>query len=154
MKPEDYTAVHRIMTQVHNLHLDNRPDLYKISDPFDEEYFESLSNDQNSILLVAENDDEITGICIATIKEVEDSPVQNARKYIFIEDICVDEKVRKSGIGRILYNAVVDIAKALKAESIELTVFGFNQTAINFYEGLGMNIMNIRYEHKIDNSPQ
>lgn len=150
MKSKDYEPVHEIITQVHNLHLDNRPDLYKKGDPFNKEYFESLSNNNDSILLVAEDSNKILGICIATIREVADSPVHNERKYICIEDICVDEKHRKIGVGAKLYKEIVNIAKELQADSIELTVFGFNKDAISFYESLGMDVKNIKYEQKVN----
>ncbi|MEI6054365.1 MAG: GNAT family N-acetyltransferase [Candidatus Saccharibacteria bacterium] len=145
---EDYESVREIITQVHNLHFDNRPDLYKKDNPFNKEYFESLSSDNNSILLAAEDGGSIIGICIATVKEVTDSPVHKERRYICIEDICVDEKHRRLGIGKRLYDEIVNIAKRLKADGIELTVFSFNKDAMSFYERLGLEIKNIRYEQK------
>jgi ribosomal protein S18 acetylase RimI-like enzyme len=149
MKTEDYNSVHEIITQVHNLHLENRSDIFNNQDPFNKGYFESLSNDKNSILLVAENSNEITGICIATVNEIVNKPAHKDRKYICVEDICVDEKHRKNGIGKRLYQAIVEKAKEQKAEGIELTVYGFNKNAVSFYEGLGMNIKNIKYEQKL-----
>jgi len=148
MKPGDYSSVHGIITQVHNLHLKNRPDIFNNEDPFNKDYFESLSNDKNSILLVAENDDKIIGICIATVNEIINKPAHKDRKYICVEDICVDESHRKNGIGKLFYDAVVEIAREQKAGGIELTVYGFNKNAIAFYEGLGMKIKNIKYEQK------
>ena len=48
-----------------------------------------------------------------------------------------------------LYNETIKIAKNIKANSIELMVWKFNEEAINFYKNLGMEIKNIRFEKKI-----
>ena len=39
-----------------------------------------------------------------------------------------------------LYNETIKIAKNIKANSIELMVWKFNEEAINFYKNLGMEI--------------
>ena len=71
------------------------------------------------------------------------------RKILHIEDICVDENNRKNGIGKKLYNKIIELAKEINIDSIELMVWGFNKNAIKFYESLGMNIKNLRFEQKV-----
>ena len=48
-----------------------------------------------------------------------------------------------------LYEETVKKAKTIKADSIELVVWGFNENAINFYKSLGMEIKNVRFEKKL-----
>jgi ribosomal protein S18 acetylase RimI-like enzyme len=86
---------------------------------------------------------------MAEQKEASTNPIQKKREIININNIAIDKKHQKQGIGKKLYNAVVNEAKRVKANAIELTVFGFNKNAIAFYENIGMSIKNIKYEQKI-----
>ena len=72
------------------------------------------------------------------------------RKILNIENICVDKNYQKKGIGKKLYEQLVQLAKERNIDNIELLVWGFNENAINFYKNLGMNIKNLRFEQKID----
>ena len=44
---------------------------------------------------------------------------------------------------------MLQIGKEKNMDSIELMVWGFNKNAIKFYEKIGMNIKNLRFEQKI-----
>lgn len=152
MGKTDYEQVFNIIKQVNNLHAQNRPDIYNDILPFKKqhkEHFYSLFTDESSILLVAEEKKKIIGLCMAEIKKPSNNPTQKPRKIVDINNIAVDENHRQQGIGKQLYNAVVDEAKRIKADGIELTVFGFNKNAIAFYKNLGMTVRNIKYEQKI-----
>ena len=71
------------------------------------------------------------------------------REILYISDICVDKDERRKGIGKKLYSKVLQIGKEKNMDSIELMVWGFNKNAIKFYEKIGMNIKNLRFEQKI-----
>lgn len=71
------------------------------------------------------------------------------REILNISDICVDKDERRKGIGKKLYSQVLQIGKEKNMDSIELMVWGFNKNAIKFYEKIGMNIKNLRFEQKI-----
>ena len=68
---------------------------------------------------------------------------------MYIDDLCVDKNCRGKGIGKKLYSQVLQIGKEKNMDSIELMVWGFNKNAIKFYEKIGMNIKNLRFEQKI-----
>ena len=76
-------------------------------------------------------DDEIVGVCLATIKD-------RIEKSIYIDDIFVLEEFRHQGIATKLYKRVESIVKDIGAKRIDLTVWQFNKTAMNFYKSLGM----------------
>ena len=57
--------------------------------------------------------------------------------------------IEKKEFGKRLYEEMLKYAKEQKVDSIELIVWGFNKNAINFYENLGMNLKNLRFEQKI-----
>lgn len=146
----DFQGIHKLIMQVHKLHVNERNDIYKDVDPMNfEEFRTELSNNNNNIYLLAELENEIIGICFSQIKEILNNKIMKNRKILHIENICVDENYQKKGIGKKLYNQIVELAKEKNIDNIELMVWGFNENAIKFYENLGMNIKNLRFEQKI-----
>ena len=45
--------------------------------------------------------------------------------------------------------AVSDYAKSISADSIELNVWGFNESAISFYEHMGYKVQKSTMEYKL-----
>ena len=146
---KDFNKIHRLIMQVHKLHVKERTDIYKDVDPMNfEEFKNELSNSKN-IYLVAQLENKIVGICFSQIKEISNNRIMKDRKILNIGDICVDEKYQRNGIGKKLYNQIVQIAKEKNIHNVELMVWNFNKNAIKFYENLGMNVKNLKFEQKI-----
>ena len=135
--------------QVHKLHVKERTDIYKDVDPMNFEEFKNELSNSNNIYLVAQLENKIVGICFSQIKEIANNRIMKDRKILNIGDICVDEKYQRNGIGKKLYNQIVQIAKEKNIHNVELTVWKFNKNAIKFYENLGMNVKNLKFEQKI-----
>jgi GNAT superfamily N-acetyltransferase len=53
---------------------------------------------------------------------------------LYLEDLLVTEKLRRSGIGKLLFDEVLRIAKGRKAARFEWQVLDWNEPAINFYK--------------------
>ncbi|WP_346962231.1 GNAT family N-acetyltransferase [Clostridium sp.] len=66
------------------------------------------------------------------------------------DDFCVKASKQKKGIGRLLFEYIVDYAKTEEALSLQLIVWEFNKDAIKFYESLGMSVRNRRMELNLD----
>jgi GNAT superfamily N-acetyltransferase len=95
---------------------------------------ESMKNDAfgtNKIFdfIVAENQNDIIGAAVFFNKY---STWKG--KCVYLDDIIVNEKYRKKGIGTLLMNAVIDEAKKRKAKRLEWQVLDWNEPAINFYK--------------------
>lgn len=146
MKLEDYEEVQKLFYEVHNLHLKNRPDIYKDGNPLPLKYFEELLNDKENLNYVYILDNKVVGVLTADIKTTMDKYIIKARKICFIESLGVKENHQHQGIGRKLYEHLKNEVKSKNIDAIELNVWGFNQDAIRFYESLGMNIKNMKYE--------
>jgi GNAT superfamily N-acetyltransferase len=63
-------------------------------------------------------------------------------KCIFLEDIIVTQNERRNGIGKLLFNAVLKVAKKEKVKRLEWQVLNWNKDAIDFYK---------KYEAILDN---
>lgn len=55
-------------------------------------------------------------------------------KYIWLEDLVITDTYRQSGIGTLLFHAVVNYAKAEGAMLVKWQVLDWNTPAIQFYE--------------------
>lgn len=55
-------------------------------------------------------------------------------KCIFLEDIIVTESQRGKGVGKLLFDEIVKVAKAEKVRRLEWQVLEWNEPAINFYK--------------------
>ena len=146
---EDFNKVHRLIMQVHKLHVKERTDIYKDVDPMNFEEFKNELSNNNNIYLVAQLENKIVGICFSQIKEISNNRIMKDRKILNIGDICVDEQYQRNGIGKKIYNQIVQIAKEKNIHNVELMVWNFNKNAIKFYENLGMNVKNLKFEQKI-----
>jgi ribosomal protein S18 acetylase RimI-like enzyme len=150
---EDYEDVSKLVAQIHQMHVAARPDIYSPYDnPMGEEYFAKLLKQERSAVIVAEdiNEKAIHGYTVIRIEEAAYRPIFKPRKYIFIDDFCVEENKRGSGIGKKIFAFLIDHAKEISATYIELGVAEFNTGAIQFYESLGMKTRSRKLEYIIE----
>jgi ribosomal protein S18 acetylase RimI-like enzyme len=143
----DYDSLLPLFRQVHELHVCERPDLYKEnSTPVGQEFFESQLADVRQHIFVATIGIEIVGIVVMKEEEITENSFVNARKILFINSLCVAETQRKKGVGKRLLQYVFDFGRSLKVDSIELGVSEKNSSAIEFYESIGMTTKSRKME--------
>ena len=61
---------------------------------------------------------------------------------IYLEDLYVRPAFRKKGIGKELLKYLIELAKVKNCGRIEWVVLDWNQSAIDFYKGIGAEPMN------------
>jgi diamine N-acetyltransferase len=136
--------------KIFNFHLNARPDwVDEKKRLFTYEFMKKTIESKTGKIFIAEDDRKIIAYCIVNLKEIKNHQVFLDMVNIEIEDIYVDEQYRKKGVGNKLFTEVKKYAKEEGVKFIELSVWGFNKNAINFYEHLGMNIRICRMELKI-----
>jgi len=73
-------------------------------------------------------------------------------KVIHLEDLIVKQHLRQNGIGTLLFEAVIKIAKKEKAQRMEWQVLDWNKPAITFYDKYkteyGNEWLNARLTHE------
>ena len=79
--------------------------------------------------LVAETDGKVTGMAIYFIKY---STWKG--KGIYLDDIVVTESMRRMGIGKLLFDAIINDAKLIGAKQLHWQVLDWNTPAIEFYK--------------------
>ena len=146
-KIEDLKKVNKLAKQVHELHVNWRPDLFlSVDEVISKECFEEMI--QAKAIFIAKIQDEIVGYITINIKE-KNNPSMRYRKQLQIEAICVDEKNRGKGIGTELLKYARKFGKENNCTDIYLTVNKENEKAIKVYEEFGFKVKSIAYSMQI-----
>ncbi|MCK6206491.1 GNAT family N-acetyltransferase [Bacillus infantis] len=143
----DYESLLPLFRQVHEFHVDVRPDLYKENlAPVERGFFQSQLIDGKHHIFVAVISNEIVGVTVAKEEEVKENTFVKARKILYIKSLCVAEAQRKKGIGKKLTEYIFDLGRSLQVDSIELGVSEENASAIEFYRSIGMTTRSRKME--------
>ena len=135
----DMPKINDLLCQVLNVHHNGRPDIFKgnakkYTDP---ELAEIIADD-NRPIFVAHCDGEVVGYAFCVFQQHIDNNILTDIKTLYIDDLCVDEAKRGLHIGTLLYNYVLDFAKESGCYNVTLNVWSCNQSALKFYEKLGL----------------
>lgn len=146
LKSEDYGDIDSLMRQLHQIHVDARPDMYaEIEHPYSEEYFMKLIKNDKIIGVAAEVDKKVVGLCIATMRD-KSNMVEMPIAYV--DELVVDKEFRRQGIAKRLYAFVEEEARQRGAKRLDLMVWEFNKEALEFYKSLGMTVQRYILEKK------
>ena len=146
-KEKDIEKILDLLSQVDLVHHNGRPDIFKIGRKYNENELKELLKDENRPILVRVNEnDAVLGYCFCIFQKHEDDSVLTDIKTLYIDDLCVDEKLRGKGIGKELYYAARKLAKDSGCYNVTLNVWSCNPSALKFYKSLGMNEQKICME--------
>ena len=147
IRKSDYQAVDRLLLQLHKVHVEGRPELFLPLEHFmSEESFNNLIENEEVITILAERNFKVVGCCFVSL--LSHSGMVRMRTA-YIDQLVVDEKYRKRGIGKKLFKFAEKRAKELGAKRIDLKVWGHNRIAIHAYETYGMTPQMYIYEKHI-----
>lgn len=136
---KDIEKIEDLLSQVDMVHHNGRPDIFKIGNKYSEEELkELLCNKQRPILVSVNETDEVVGYCFGIFQQHKDNSILTDIKTLYIDDLCVDEKFRGKGVGKELYEAALSLAKEKGCYNLTLNVWSCNESAIRFYESMGL----------------
>jgi len=135
----DYESLCVLFDEGDALHRENLPWIFQKPRGAvrERDYVLGLIADEAVGFFVAQVGDRLAGLICVMIREAPEVPIFARRRYAMIDNVVVEEKFRRAGIGRALVEKAHEWAVAEGAESIELNVWEFNQEAIEFYRALG-----------------
>lgn len=90
---------------------------------------------ETSCVLVAEQQDEIAGYCLATISKYP--PIYEYHEYGAIFDLAITEKYRRRGIGQALVEEVLRWFSEQGIHRIEARVATLNEVSTSFWKKMG-----------------
>ena len=145
---KDIPGILELLVQVDMVHHTGRPDIFKgPATKYNAEELKSILNDDHTPVFVCTDDeDNILGHAFCIHKQEMDNSVLTDIKTLYIDDICVNEKMRGKHVGRSLYEHVLEYAKAGGFYNLTLNVWTCNPGAMKFYESLGFSPQKIGME--------
>lgn len=147
----DIPGLISLLLQVGQIHHELRPDIFRPRTlKYDASALAELLEDENRPVFVAMDGDFVAGYCFCVHREYKDSGVSTDRRELYIDDLCVDEAHRGQGVASKLYRHVTDYAKASGCSFITLNVWCGNDSALSFYEKMGMRPRNITMEAPLE----
>lgn len=137
---KDADGVLTLLSQVLELHAKLRPDIF-ISGTTKynrEELLEIFNDKKMRVYVAADDNDDVCGYAVCVIKEQPFCNNMIPFTTLYVDDLCVDEKIRGQHVGRELFEYVKNEAKALGCYEVTLNVWEGNDSARAFYEKMGM----------------
>lgn len=143
----DIPALDRLLFEVHKVHSDVRPDLFKSgAKKYTDAELRDILKDEKTPVFVAETADGIAGYAFCIAQQHVGSRSMTDVRTLYIDDLCVDERVRGLYIGKRLYEYVLAFAKEQGFYNVTLNVWADNVKAVGFYEKLGLRVQKIGME--------
>lgn len=144
----DIPAILRLLVQVNMVHHVGRPDLFKgpTTKYTADELAAILADDATPVFVCADGDGRVLGHGFCVLQQHLDSRLLTDARTLYIDDICVDEAARGQGVGRRLYDHILDFARQSGCYNVTLNVWTCNPGAMAFYEKLGMRPYRIGME--------
>jgi ribosomal protein S18 acetylase RimI-like enzyme len=144
---KDKPRLGELLSQVLEVHHHARPDIFKSgAKKYTDAELDGILADESRPIFVAEENGEVLGYAFCIFVQHKDSNILTDIKTLYIDDLCVDENIRGKGIGRALYNFVVEYAKTCGCYNVTLNVWADNKSALAFYESIGLHKQKIGME--------
>lgn len=138
-KEKDIPRMGKLLEQVNLVHHYGRPDIFKVGRKYTDEELKALLLDESRPILVSvDEQDKVMGYAFCIYQQYVGSQLMTDIKTLYIDDLCVDEKLRGRHIGRELYEAAVSLAKETGCYNLTLNVWSCNESAMRFYEKCGL----------------
>ena len=136
---KDIPKIIDLLKQVCLVHHNGRPDIFKVGTKYSAEELKAILNDETRPILVSvDENDNVQGYCFCIYQQHVNNSVLTDIKTLYIDDLCVDETLRGKHIGKELYESAVELAKDTGCYNLTLNVWSCNQSALKFYESLGL----------------
>ena len=136
---KDIPKILDLLSQVDLVHHNGRPDIFKTGTKYSaEELTELLTDERRPIFVSVDENDDATGYCFCIFQQHSNSSVLTDIKTLYIDDLCVDEKLRGKHIGKELYESAVKFARESECYNLTLNVWSCNPSAMRFYEAQGL----------------
>ena len=143
----DIPALDRLLYEVHRVHSDVRPDLFKTgAKKYNDAQLAAILQDEKTPVFVAEADGAVVGYAFCIHKQFVNDNSMTDVKTLYIDDLCVDEAARGQQVGTQLYDYVLAFARQHGYYNVTLNVWADNKNAVAFYEKIGLKIQKIGME--------
>jgi ribosomal protein S18 acetylase RimI-like enzyme len=142
---EDYPGFLSVARETNEHHAALLPGIFRSAEvAVPEEYFAGLVTGEQSCIFLAECDGVVVGYATLQLHHARYA-IQVPRTVAFIDNFGIAEAHRRLGVGRRLFAACLEWARAMGSSSLDLDCWEANQDAIRFYENMGMQVSHRRF---------
>ncbi len=133
---KDMPRIMELLVQVDMVHHNGRPDLFKgpATKYTESELAAILKNGQTPVFVSVDETDAVEGYAFCIFQQHVNDNILTDVRTLYIDDLCVDEKLRGRHIGQSLYRHVLDFARTSGCYNVTLNVWSCNTAAMGFYE--------------------
>lgn len=143
----DMNGLNHLLNQVALIHHHLRPDLFKYgSKKYTDDELKEIIHDETRPIFVAVENDVVVGYAFCIFIQHLNNNILTDIKTLYIDDLCVDENKRGCHIGKKLYRHVIEFAKQENCYNVTLNVWSGNESAMKFYESIGLKPQKIGME--------
>lgn len=140
--PEDFEAVNRIARQVSRHHAQWDKDLDPEAESYPMDFFLECVAEKDYSIYVARQEGTVVGYVRFYIWQTN-SLVSARKKILSLEDIGVEQSLRRRGIGQDMMKALCRYAREARCTELRLYVDAPNESAIAYYEKCGFQVRNL-----------
>lgn len=133
-------GINSLLRQVLMVHHKGRPDLFKgdTKKYTDEELRTLICDDARPIFVGVDAQGTVLGYVFCVFLQHTDDNILTDIRTLYIDDLCVDERMRGQHVGKALYEYVLGFAKRQGCYNVTLNVWACNEGARRFYESCGL----------------
>nr|WP_294491776.1 GNAT family N-acetyltransferase [uncultured Mediterraneibacter sp.] len=149
---KDIRRINELLEQVALIHHKGRPDLFKYGQrKYTDDQLREILHDRNRPVLAAvDENDCLQGYAFCIFQQHLNHNILTDIRTLYIDDLCVDEKMRGMHVGKSLYDAVLEFAKEQGCYNVTLNVWSCNESAMKFYENCGLKPQKVGMEIILD----
>lgn len=146
-QPADVPGILALLRQVGSVHHRGRPDIFRSNaQKYSASQVISMLDSTDTPIFVAVEEDKVLGYCFCMVKTYYQDPVIRDHTTLYIDDLCIEQTCRGQHIGSRLYETACKYAKMRKCYSVTLNVWTCNESAMKFYERMGLKPQKIGME--------
>jgi ribosomal protein S18 acetylase RimI-like enzyme len=147
-RPDDAALLGRLNAALHALHVRERPDFFKPTQPAElQEWFRSLLDRPSTRCWLAELDAAgAVGYLLMTEHQRPENVFCRERHWHEIDHIAVAEAFRGQGIGRALLQTALAAAAETGTSDVELASWWFNSEAHAMFQRCGFSPRLLRFD--------
>ncbi|MDE6028992.1 MAG: GNAT family N-acetyltransferase, partial [Clostridiales bacterium] len=124
----DIERIDCLLFQVHKVHSDARPDLFVAgTKKYTDEQLSQILKDETKPIFVAVQNGIVLGYAFCVLINNDAEPSHTDIKTLYIDDLCVDSTCRGKGLGKLLYEYVIEYAKKCGCYNVTLNVWADNK---------------------------
>ena len=138
----DAAAIARLNALVQELHHRELPQLFKAPDP--EAFLPMVGawlekGERTGFIATVESGDDV-GYVLLAVRQRPETSLTRPATVAELDQIAVDPRHRRQGVGSALVQEVVNHARDLGVDAVELTVHSFNEGAVAFFSAMGLTV--------------